>query len=565
MFISRALNHSRREFLPTYVGLRLILESLPRQISGSYLKDLVERKAFSGKRQSYRTYQMFKTENLSGELEYRTCSAASPTCLLVESYALGAMAADPCFTPPPFVYSYHWAHPKSAHLYRYYFSGYIQRNADISSSLSSFDSEACVVMMDLKAFYPSVDQQIAKRKFDEALGRSDLRRTEKKVAEVAAAGLFSASRTGLPVGPPLSHALANLCLAEIDKALFGAFPNRYFRYVDDVAIITSRADAEKVAGYVEAMMSDHGYKINRDKTQIIDSRDQLQTIDSADGEFDFGTLREAIVIYLTVWPSSSDALRRVLSDSGFNLPITYFSRGAMGKGWQEYISALLNYGPSSRGFKLAFAGTSSILRYAMGLRRFLRTRLEAEASSHASGKEALRRINRLINVLLYLYRPEDLNELLPFVPVQPETKSLRSLLKACSSGEVGELLWYPGRTVSTFAQLWSEAYDRSLKVEWPAQLSPAQRDAASILSLTGVVELPEQLLATAQTDEGFLRFCAESPASEREFQDFSYEDEVRSLQIGTKRGRGRDLLQSRFDKSESLLVEGLNLRTDVYS
>jgi hypothetical protein len=139
------------------------------------------------------------------------------------------------------------------------------------------------------------------------------------------------------------------------------------------------------------------------------------------------------------------------------------------------------------------------------------------------------------------------------------------LLQACGSGNATDVLWYPGRTVHAFSQIWAESGNSSPQIAWPQRLSPQQRDASAILAISGIADLPQAYIQQGDPDSSFLAFCAEAPALTREYDDFSYVDEIRTLQIGSQPGTNREVLSSRYDQAEQLITDTLDLGGLAYS
>lgn len=101
-------------------------------------------------------------------------------------------------------------------------------------------------------------------------------------------GLFNFLRPiprGLPIGSPLSPWLAELALRDVDAAMTD-FPH-YFRYVDDICVLSSLEKCTEAKRRLEAVMEPLGMRLSPTKTCIVPSEELVflgrsyQTLDDS--------------------------------------------------------------------------------------------------------------------------------------------------------------------------------------------------------------------------------------------------------------------------------------------
>lgn len=129
------------------------------------------------------------------------------------------------------------------------------------------------IKLDLTKFYDSIDLLILKNKL-EAIGLQ----TEAVSMLLAACENPTApdgpykydpltiKQLGVPQGLPFSNYLAELYLGKFDAEMQDYFPDRYFRYVDDILILFSSADDMPDIEEIAQSLSSIKLHLNREKT-----------------------------------------------------------------------------------------------------------------------------------------------------------------------------------------------------------------------------------------------------------------------------------------------------------
>jgi hypothetical protein len=149
---------------------------------------------------------------------------------------------------------------------------------------------------------------------------------------------------------------------------------------------------------------------------------------------------------------------------------------------------------------------------------------------------------------------------------QPEFAETVALLKLLQDGDCSELLEMPGAAVSAAAAILRASGSRDRRVFLPETLSEAAMHSAGVLLLYGVAEIQPALIQPPATDAAaFLSFCAGKAPQRRERTDFSYLDEIRSLQLNRTAEERFQMLESRFSENEAVAFEALEIGEEYFT
>jgi hypothetical protein len=239
----KTLNQYRKRDVLSYIGLRYYLKnSAAKQCR--WINDVATRLSSTQNEPSYLRTFHFKELSESGSITHREIYLPAPNEALSETALLVELSQHSAFQPRPYVYSYRFAeHSDKSGVFKPYFSGFKERQADISKACWAIE-DGVVLVTDIKRFYPSIRSDLAlsvwssyckeaalESKFF-LLGKQLLNRHQK-------IGCRDQSANGLLTGPALSHVIANLLLDSIDKKMNQLTGGNYFRYVDDIALVGS--------------------------------------------------------------------------------------------------------------------------------------------------------------------------------------------------------------------------------------------------------------------------------------------------------------------------------------
>ncbi|MGU3408069.1 RNA-directed DNA polymerase [Methylobacterium brachiatum] len=567
MFVLRALNHSRRDFLPTYVGLRHLLDGLKGNHDKDFIRELVKHRSSFDKNQKYFSYEIYKSADEEGNFKYRNCSYPSPLSVLVEAHALCLMADSGVFNPSASVYSYRWPGNKSGHMFKYFFDGYRDRHASVSSLLSENGSGYVVITADILSFYPNTSKESVVSLVEERLSQCAMDKNDKKSVAYATQQLLSSNNEGLPVGPPLSHALANLALDELDDVLFKEFGSNYFRYVDDIAVVVSKHDAGRALGQLESIVSDFGYSFNSSKTDILDLTDWSELLDEEDPSLSFADLRDMLAELAITQPNKLNNLSLMLKEEGFNLPISHMARVSRGTKWQQYFKGLLRIGKNKLRKSLSYGQEDYILGYAKKLRKEFEQRIDSGAniiqtSVKLKSARQTRKLLRNVQCMLYMYRPNELGFLLQYVPHEPGTANILGLLEACARSDIRSVLPFSGKTVNAFSQIWAEGMEPINDSIDVANISGPELNSVSTMLMMGAIgsDAVNGSEITGSDWGRMFRFCGDVIPNTRDDISLDYLDEVLTLKMAQGSITPSEILKSRHDSGEDYIFESLYLR-----
>jgi hypothetical protein len=561
----RALNQIVRDHPFTYIGSRILAESLDRRLIDNWTENYLARKSSTGRRQVYGRHWLFKSLDSNGKAEYRTCLAGSPTTHLMETWLLSRLSQDDEFRSHPSVYSYRWSEPTSGYIYRYFVRGYKQREADIATALGQSE-DTCVLVVDFQAFYPTIDVTKLIERFKGRLKKSLLSAREQEAAIRCAEDLTSVPAVnGLPIGPPLSHFLANVFLAEVDEKLSERYGNRYFRYVDDIALVVAPSDLPAARKYLEDLADSEGLKIHPGKEEVIPAKSWIESVEArnVDGPDPFTRLANDLRIYLALRPNEYDDVKGLFHQSQVYLPFNKLCSTASYNRFHLFLRRMM---PKLRGL----SNPSEMLGRATTLRSHFWSRLQQYSSERLPANGMARRwaiqgYRFTINRLLYLAREQDRANLLNLIPDCEELATTRAILSALSTGDASDLLKFSGPSISAFCQVWLESKEGLPKVTWSSDPKMQEWDSAAVLALYGLGVPPDEWITKLPEGTGQLmvRLAAGNKPNCRSFDDFSYSDEMESLWL-TPRFDAVYYLSTRFDNGERVFLPALDIGGDSY-
>ena len=563
IFVIRALNYWRVQYLPTYVGLRL----LARATAVSHQTALIEnlsRHLAERRYGKYKPYLLFKGFAEDGNAQFRECLASSPQLAILEAQVLHDFSRSDAFRLPTHVYSYLWPTDAAGGSYRYFVDDYDRRNEDVRRAVSSRGDSAVVLVIDVSNFYPSIDRARLLKKLDpmlQSLGSGAAR------AHRAVDLLIGGPGKGLPVGPALSHALANVYLSELDVKLGKKFQSNYTRYVDDIVIVCPSRETDEVELYVRGALEEEGLQVNATKLDRVAGvqwtakaprlREYQGDISTVEG------LGDMIRGVLLRRPDDFDTLQRVLFSEGIPIPLERYRAHATNRRWRTMIASRLRRQDPRLQVLAQWIDQDQptdlyeVVRAARKLRSLLLGKLEAAASSSPEGVTVRRWhqhvIKRLAGRLLYLIPRDQLAQLLDRVPDILELKALRLVVESLQSESAEAVVSLPGGPANSLGFLWRR--HRLPRVPITADLSHFREyEACLALVLSGVVTLSPSQRDTARP--GHARILLETvcgvPAKARSLSDHSYSDEVQALALGVSAETFTETMTSGFeDEDES--------------
>ncbi len=538
---TRCLNATRLLHPPTYVATQYLSDSLVSDRDSAWAPACTLRRY--SLRQTPRLFKSlrFKKIKENGQREYRELHIPSPMTCLAEAVVLNEISTSPSFKKPTSVYSYLWPRNESyPHNFEYYLTGYMRRNVDIAKALKSMPQHIAIIT-DIEKFYPSIQHDIVQERFTERIEQSSV----DKGIQTTALSLFHqlltpfSSGQGIPIGPDLSCILGDVALSNVDQVLRNRFPNRYFRYVDDIVLIVAPEEKQQALQIIEGLMAQEHLSMNQEKHDIVSSADWMTygpvSIRKIK-EFSFESLIFRLKVFLMRHPEAFQNLQSALMSEGFHLPIGRLQRSAEDRTFLASLKVFLKCDWSVA--RDALSGTiKTLVEHAKKVRDTMQNALLLLGEPGTICTPTLRlwhiqRLRYLANRLLYLLPTSDLSILRDVISNLPEFTETLALLKFRIDRDCTDLLRLPGAAVATAASLVGTDPGPKFRVQLPRELRDEEIHSAAVLLLYNAAETPpgDQMYRSSD-DAQFLAFCSGDQMNYREHGNFSYIDEIRTLQL----------------------------------
>jgi Reverse transcriptase (RNA-dependent DNA polymerase) len=549
--------------------MRYMAESLVSSEESSFSRRAIVRRYSAQPRSSYFHVPRFKELSDRGLPEYRTLYMPSPFSCLAEAVILEEIGKDRAFGNHPSVYSYRWPSQGSrGSNYEHYFDNYQARNEGIASELTKY-SDRVALVLDIRRFYPSADQEFVRAEFRKCMRASTLSDEVRAAADTCLDNTLKADGTGqgVPIGPELSHLLADLLLRNLDIALYSRFTTGYFRYVDDIVLVIHRSDIDSAITTVSEQLEKIGLNLNEEKTDVVEAADWLRfgpTGPEEVQELSVQALWFRSKAFIAAKPDRLDALDRCMREQGLTLPLSRLREHAAKDPWRERLKELLS-GQWLVALSAFFADERSLVDYAnsvkmTALRDFRKDASGPSLSGQIGRKWLVQKLRRNANQLFYLATDPELKEIHDATRQYTELHETSCVLGGLLNSEVTPLLDLPGPAIASYASLSRLRRQEPIRIPKGSLTDENKLEAIANLALyKAVANVPEIVAESAGDESLYLRFCAPDPAEHRELSDFSYLDEIRCLQLVHKDRPPVHMVETRFSDGEAMSFEALQL------
>ena len=568
----RALNSTKQTYFPSYIGLRLIGEQLPKN-NNDYLQHLVSRRLLAGDKWRFKSFDLYKSSYQSSrgiKHEYRKCLAPSPVTAIAESFILSLLAVEKAFSIPDRVYSYRWPKSnKSGASYEFFAQGYNQRNREIADALNLPNTVA--VVTDIKSFYPSVQNEQILASLKSYLDNSNHNLSLWRDAIIEFySQLIDASKNGIHIGPASAHVLGHLVLKNVDTELTNKYGGNYFRYVDDIVVVCSTADEGRVKQDIKECIERNGFELNSDKTIVITSDEWRHNILRSDvaNEDNFRNFTSDLTVYLAYNPDNAESIKKMLSEAGLSIPVNKLLALSSYSRFRYFLSNIKSRFGVSRSLDLAlFTKPEEFLNRGLDLKKTYESSLISLIQEPTQEVANLRRwqvqrARRVINTLFYLRSINEWSASDGAFEKWPELLEQRALSEALGSGTINPILPFYGRGPAAFSEIWLEHGKTSANFTTPQTINNAEIDALISLRLSGIIS--SETIQSIQLNNSRLYNIINSNTSSRTIPDLSYEDEFESLKLGTSEQEISALAQTRHSQSEGTALNALSLLSSEY-
>jgi hypothetical protein len=178
----------------------------------------------------------------------------------------------------------------------------------------------------------------------------------------------------------------------------------------------------------------------------------------------------------------------------------------------------------------------------------------------------VQRVAYLFSRLMYLCPPCERKMLAGLLPSMIEFEHLKVVMDALISNDVTELINYSGSPVNTFCQLAFGMGVKDVNVSLPEKISGPQLDSIYTLLVYGVLQPPGSLPDIDLDGESgsLFAFAGSLSPQVHKHHDFSYEDELRCLQLSHKNDDYLNYISTRYSDAEDVSIDGVQLGNGGY-
>ena len=494
----RAANQYRARDILAYLGLRYYFANQCAR-RDRWAEEVSSHLVMSRSSSAYFQSLHFKDIHGDGQVGHREIFLPGPNESFAEAALLAECSRHAAFHSPGFVFSYRLSEGEDTQgVYKPYFSGLQERQQQIAAACKA-DVGQVVRYTDIKRFYPNIAGELALSAWlkacDVAQMASLFRELGTKIlADHALVCQSVAHGKGLLTGPMFSHLIANLVLRKVDEAMSAAFPNRYFRYVDDVVLVGAPAEVATGRAQLAALLGE----LRLDLHDVDAGKDfELAADDWLEGEADFSDndsqgwmlFARDLKQFLISQASSRAKLAARFSDEGFRIPLPDYSVEVSDARYQDRFFDQLQRYPWLLGKIFRQATQSMLLLSAQKLRAGYIERLLhiLEVGPGVDGyarKRAIPKIRYFAGRLLYLARAEDLPLIAERLLQYPELAMLAEILHAVGTRDITRLLRMGSNAAQSAAQILKLTSGAiACRVEsW----GPVERQCLAILRANGI-------------------------------------------------------------------------------
>ncbi len=564
----RSLNQTKTLNPITYLCIRCFFECLSSASSKNGLfEDILKRKLTVRKKWSTKENKLYKEKD-NGEFIYRDILSLSAFGVINESFLMRKIVNKECFKNKDYVYSYLLPNSeKSTRNYDYYFNGYKERNEAITTALNN-NKDKIALVLDLSKFYPSVDKDNVKEIFLQKIKiqNKEIYDLSNNIIE----SLLNSSSSGIPIGPDLSHLMAQIYLEEFDKKMVEKFPNNYFRYVDDIVIICDLDDKESVEKYVDDVLPNE-LEINASKTDKLTLEEwKILTTSNDKKDENLNRILNEITAFISMHPLKIDELEKQLNEKGYSIPLRKIKKQSKSKNYMKFIESIMGGEGFLSTFEIYYMKPESIIVKLISLKKFYLSKFnelcqfQYSDNNSAENRSNTQQLKFILNRLLYLCTLKELEILLIKVPSTEKFSDTKEVIIALSTKDLINTIKFGGKVVQTVCELWKENnFERIyLKREELNKFRDLNEviDSIIIMYLYQIIDFEKKEILECLNEinkEYFLVIIDETYIPK--LKDNEYIMEIYGLLKHKNLEKKYELLFTRYDNDESLQLAGLDL------
>lgn len=558
----RAVNQYRRREVFAYLGLRYYLENTAAR-SDTWARQVATDLVLTRTNTPYFQAQHFKEITESGDVIHRPIYLPGANEALAEATLMNECASRHGFTNPASVYSYQLNDGDDrSGIFRPYTKGLHARHHSIAKACESCP-DGVVRYTDIKRFYPSISSELALGAWRKKCEQTELPTHYRELGEkiIDDHGVAGGNENkGILTGPMFSHLIGNLIMGEldVDSAELSA---KYFRYVDDITLVGSRAEVEQSLQTIRSKIEDMGFELhNSESSKCIDvsAKDWLKgrhDFQSSQNAISWMTLIGDLKRFLLANPDKRQALQNTFHDEDFRIPVQDYS-GAI---YESSFLEKIEYWARQPWFRRNVANVSieSLMTQARWLRKHYEDEFRelAQYAQEQEGFDRKRCIPKLryrLGRLVYLGTEDTLSSLYSVATELPELQFHASVMQAVATGHIDHILTLGTNAAQAAAQP-LKVSGRPVKTSLPDfSLAAEQSFAVFLLNDVSVQRNLEQdntseLMRFAKSGTDFGMMKSSDP----------FIREIACLHGLSEKPRHSGLLETVFDIDEDLALDAI--------
>ena len=532
--LNRPVNALKKIYAPAYLGAKI--RASKANDSVNKIQELaIKKRLHSSSSWNYRILKVFKGLNETQLPEYRDYLVPSPSTSTAEAYILNNLGQDLGGARTSNVYSYIKAPRGAQHNYEYYLPHYLQRNQGILNALEAGKGVGAL-FLDLKNFYGSVDKErliSAVKAHHSFTSKSNLFAVDFLIDQI------NQSPSGIPIGTELSHFLGDIYLSSIDADLKDLLGNNYFRYVDDITVVSEIGKLETLEKDIRSRVEALGLKLNDSKREVFSEAEWLGEMDTSPVEGDdFYDYCQMLGRWIGGDPNRMKWLQSELQNEGFQIPL------------RKIFS-------SPKRISVPDQSQHEVVRTSLDMRaKYLHAvKQVTEQLSKNSSRWYLQKTKRAINPLFYLLNKEQYGTITSAARESSKLKTQEEVSTAFLDNSCESIIKYPGVTISTFCEIWKTVQPSGHKLAdmEAREPTPPEQESLTTLALYGIVA-PQKQVA-----ESSIWQALRPGVQHRTTALDGFDAEIESLRIGITEEEQRTLLDNRLTLDEDMFLSGLEL------
>ncbi|MDK9682251.1 RNA-directed DNA polymerase [Pseudoalteromonas shioyasakiensis] len=552
--LARAFNSYKVTAPLTSLGIKCLANQMDSDRTKSYLSAILKRKLSVNKNLTIRNSKVLKSRELDVDT-YRYVVTPSPLSALMEAEFFRELAAN--YNEKDYVYSYRLpkVQEKSYRNFQYYYDNYVMMNKNILSSMIKNKCDS-VLIIDLKAFYPSIDvNQVLSEIEQEGIFYESVLNT------------FATYQNGLPIGLDTSHLLAQHYLKDFDIQLSKEFKGKYFRYVDDIFIVCDKSNKESIISFVDEHLPS-GLQLNEDKLDIANEA----TWKTVTSNIEERRRLDSFVTYFSIFIAFNSSeleqsnIKELLERNGFYIPIYKFSDRVQTSTFSRFFEILLK-----ERFKLVFTisrwSNEDLVSYCKNrkvthLSEVKSSINEIERYQHRKdivSRFKIQNIKYHLGNLFYLLNDDELIDLKNDLQEHSELAYFGAIVDALINNDFNSVLELGGKHIMTLADMWLSRGKTPVSLDVSKmELLDDFSESLLLLNLIGVIKLDLRELAGKFADKNQYEFI--SSIIDREIPrqlSCEYSNELASLFKPYSNQQLKDMLKSEFDRRDDIVFYGI--------